>query len=347
MKKIVLLLLCSLSCALVSAQQTNEFKLAFGSCANQSSPLRIYDVVVKHQPNLFVFLGDNVYGDTDIYDSLMAIYQRMGQKPTFRNLKAHVPIIATWDDHYYGRNDAGRHFAFKHESKRAFMNFFDLNDSAQLKSHDGIYQVYYYTHQGKTIQVILLDVRSFRDNLKPYSGEKKCSLRYTYKKYYSPQTSPDSTMLGQQQWEWLELQLRKPADLRIIGSGSQFGITWNGYESWANFPHEQKRMYELIKRTRASGVVFISGDVHYAEISKVVEPGLYPIYDVTASGLSSTWEFATPNENRIAGPVMQNHFGLLSIDFNAAQPYVRMEIWDKDNKKCVTITETIQNLSIR
>lgn len=313
---------------------TDSFRIAFGSCANQESELPIYDVVVKHQPNLFVLLGDNIYGDTRDYEKLVSIYKRMGDKPTYKNLKAHVPIIATWDDHDYGENDAGRHFYFKEESKKAFLDFFDEPINSPRRTREGVYDAYMYEFNGKRIQVILLDVRTFRDNLKPYGGEKWWNPRFWYKKRYSPYLTEDSTMLGAAQWSWLEEELRKPADVRIIGSGSQFGITWNGYESWANFPKERERMFNLIKQTKAEGVVFISGDVHYAELSKMNVPGIYPMYDVTASGLSSTWEFATPNKNRVKGPVMQNHFGMITLVPKGADMELVMEVWDVTDKRC-------------
>jgi alkaline phosphatase D len=129
----------------------------------------------------------------------------------------------------------------------------------------------------------------------------------------------------------LEEKLKEPADIRLVGSSTQFGITHNGYEAWANFPHEQKRFTELIRSTKAEGVIFISGDVHYAEISKLKLEGQYPIYDVTASGITSTWDFATPNDNRIDGAVMENHFGMLTFDFTG-EPNVKMEIIDVTGK---------------
>jgi len=61
------------------------------------------------------------------------------------------------------------------------------------------------------------------------------------------------SQLGETQWDWLEKQLSIPAGLRIIASSSQFGIIFNGYEAWANFPHEQKRFLDLIKKTHANG----------------------------------------------------------------------------------------------
>ncbi|TAE84377.1 MAG: alkaline phosphatase family protein [Bacteroidetes bacterium] len=314
-----------------SFAQTAVAKIAFGSCGHQNRSLSIFNTIVSHQPDLFVFLGDNVYADTDNMDTLAAIYQRLGSKPSYQNLKKNVPIVATWDDHDYGQNDAGRHFPKKAQSKQVFLDFFEEPAQSSRRKHQGIYHAYTYTANGKTLQVILLDVRTFRDNLKSYNGSHKNDKAFFYRMQYSPHTNSDSTLLGEEQWEWLEEELRKPADVRIIGSGSQFGITYNGYEAWANFPHEQQRLLNLLKSTRAGGVLFISGDVHYGEISRLTTEGQYPIYDVTSSGLSSTWEFATPNQNRIAGPVMENHFGLITINWEAADPTITMQIWDKSN----------------
>ncbi len=327
----------------VFAQQTVS-KIAFGSCANQSSNLPIFNVVVDHKPDLFVFLGDNVYGDTHNMDTLAAIYKLMGNKPSFQNLKKNVPLIATWDDHDYGQNDAGRHFTEKEKSKEVMLDFFDEPKESERRKREGVYQSYYYQKAGKTIQVILLDCRTFRDNLIRFD-KKKHRKNGRHRHYYVPHATTDSTMLGADQWKWLEAELTKPADVRIIGSGSQFGIEYNGYESWANFPHEQKRMFELIKNTKAKGVLFISGDVHYAELSKVDYPGLYPIYDITASGLSSTWEFATPNKNRICGPVMQNHFGLITINWALPDPQIELEVWDVKNKRCICYQVALSQLS--
>ena len=330
----------------VFAQQAVS-KIAFGSCANQASELPVYNVVVSHKPDLFVFLGDNVYGDTHDMDTLAAIYKRMGNKPSFKNLKNNVPLIATWDDHDYGENDAGRHFAEKEKSKEVMLDFFDEPKESERRIRAGIYTSYNYQKEGKTIQVILLDCRTFRDDLIRFDKKKKHRKNGRHRHYFAPYATADSNFLGEAQWKWLEEELTKPADVRIIASGSQFGIEYNGYESWANFPHEQKRMLELVKKTKANGVLFISGDVHYAELSKVNYPGLYPIYDLTASGLSSTWKFATPNKNRICGPVMQNHFGLITINWALHDPQLQLEIWDVENKRCICYQVALSQLTFK
>lgn len=327
--------------------QTSVSKIAFGSCGSQDSPLPIFDVVVKHKPDLFIFLGDNLYGDTRNMNDLKEDYVTLGAKPTFQNLKKNVPIIAIWDDHDYGKNDAGRHYPFKAESKEIFLEFFEEPKDSERRKHEGIYTSYMYETNGKKLQVIMLDVRTFRDDLKPYTGQFKNDKRYFYHLDYAPHTDTTKTFLGAEQWKWLEAELSKPADVRIIGSGSQFGIEFNGYEAWANMPHEQKRFLNLIKKTKANGVIFITGDVHYAEISKLTEPDLYPIYDVTSSGLSSTWKFACPNKNRIEGPVMENHFGLITIDWTNENPEIDMEIWDIKDEQRILKTIRLSEISFK
>jgi alkaline phosphatase D len=94
-------------------------------------------------------------------------------------------------------------------------------------------------------------------------------------------------------------------------------------------------------------VIFLSGDVHYGEISKLQAPNLYPIYDITSSGLSSTWYFATPNKNRIEGAIMENHFGLLSIDWAPANPSIKMELWDINDNQRVEYTIGLDEISFK
>jgi alkaline phosphatase D len=304
-------------------------KIAFGSCGYQDEPQPVLSIAADEQPAAFIFLGDNIYGDTDNMDTLRNKYTRWMTQPDFKKIAGATTLFATWDDHDYGRNDAGVHYPWKKESKDIFMQFFKEPAESERRKHEGIYKTEYIKQGDKTIQVLLLDVRSFRNDLLLYDTLTKLPREhYFYTPDYKPHTSPDSTLLGAAQWAWLEAELAKPADLRLICSGSQFSIEYNGYEAWANFPHEQKRMLDLIKKTKANGVLFLTGDVHYAEISKLQEPGLYPIYDVTASGITSTWDFATLNKNRIEGPVMDNHFGLLTIEWQK-DPVIKMEIIDK------------------
>jgi alkaline phosphatase D len=308
-------------------------KITFGSCGDQDWPQPVLSLAAENKPDAFIFLGDNIYGDTDNMDTLSNKYARWQAQPDYKKLDSATKIFATWDDHDFGRNDAGVHYPYKKESKEIFLKVFNEPIESERRKHNGIYHTEYIKAGEKTIQVLLLDVRTFRNNLLLYKkGDSLPRKEYFYTPDYKPHTSPDSTLLGAEQWKWLEGELAKPADLRLICSGSQFSIEYNGYEAWANFPHEQRKMLELIKKTKANGVMFLTGDVHYAEISKLEEPGLYPVYDVTASGITSTWDFATLNKNRIEGPVMENHFGQLTITWER-DPVIKMEIIDNKNNQ--------------
>jgi alkaline phosphatase D len=322
-------------------------KIAFGSCGHETEPMPVLALAASYQPDAFVFLGDNIYGDTDNMDTLQTKYNRLGAKPEFQQLSKATRILATWDDHDYGRNDAGKWYPNKAASKEIFLRFFKEPSNSTRRQHEGVYHSEYISKGKQTIQVLLLDVRSFRCNLLPYDTLAKLPRdHYFYAPEYKPHVSADSTLLGEAQWKWLESELAKPADIRLICSGSQFGIEYNGYEAWANFPHEQTRMLQLIQKTKANGVVFLTGDVHYGEISKLQSPGNYPIYDVTASGITSTWDFATQNNNRIEGPIMDNHFGLLTITWEA-DPIINMEIIDKYNNPRVAYTIHKSDISFR
>jgi alkaline phosphatase D len=337
-----------LACSPRETGQVTEQKIstiAFGSCGYQKDPQPVIEQAAELRPDLFIYLGDNIYSDTYSMDTLRLNYAILAGKPEFQKLKSSTTIMATWDDHDFGWNDSGRHYPFKEESKQIFLDFFPVDDST-VTQHPGIYHARMFEGE-KKLQVIMLDLRTFRDKLLPYNGNRKNDARFNYELEYSPYETADSTMLGEAQWKWLEAQLQIPADLRIIGSSTQFGITHNGYEAWANFPHERQRMLDLIKRTKANGVLFISGDVHYAEISRVTEDGLYPVYDVTSSGITSKWDFATPNDNRIDGPVMENHFGMITIDWKKADPSITMQIRDVTGKIRIDRVIALSDLQFR
>ena len=327
-----------------ASQSTKKTTITFGSCAQEYKAQPILGHIADVKPDYFIYLGDNIYGDTYDMNELKAKYKKLSDKPEFQALKKSTKILATWDDHDYGWNDIGRHYSKKIESKDIFLDFFDEPASSERRKRPGIYTSYMQDVAGKKLQIILLDTRTFRDNLRTYRGELHANPKYFYPLDYYPHAHSDSTLLGEAQWKWLETELRKPADVRIIGSSTQFSIEFNGYEAWANMPSEQQKMIDLIKKTKANGVVFISGDVHYAEISKLEKEGCYPIYDFTSSGISSTWHFATPNIYRIEGPVMENHFGKITIDWNLKDVELKMELIDVNKNQRFEYTIPVSQL---
>ena len=305
-------------------------KVAFGSCADQDKPQPILEKLADVDPDLFIYLGDNIYGDSRDMDTLKAKYATLGAKPEFQKLWSYAEVLATWDDHDYGENDAGRHYPMKEESKEIFLDFWKEPLDSERRKHKGIYHALTYGPKGKRVQIILLDTRTFRDDLI------KVQDTIRFKNDYEPNLNKDSTMLGAEQWQWLERQFNEPAELRIIASSNQFAHEYNGWESWTNIPHEQKRMLDLIQKTKANGVVFISGDVHWGEVSKMEVEGLYPIYDVTSSGITQDWDSVEPNKNRVGEVIRDNNVGLIQINWEE-EPELTFTIFD------VTMQERVKH----
>ena len=340
-KKIIMLLYL---CSVFSVISQTEFKIAFGSCGHQEKPIPIFDEIAAQAPDVFIFLGDNIYGDTKNGKVLQRKYAQLAAKESYQNLKKASPIIATWDDHDYGKNDSGKEFSRKKRFKKLFLDFFDEPKESIRRSQQGIYTSYSYEVNSKIIQIILLDTRTFRDKLLKCNNANSIDTSFKYELDYLPHYDPTKSFLGEQQWNWLKTTLEQKADYRIIGSSTQFGISYNGYEAWANFPHEQLKMLRLIEETKANGLVFISGDVHYAEISKISAHSPYPIYDITSSGLTQTWHLPTPNKNRIDGPFMGNNYGLINI--YTEQNVLKVEIRNSDGQPVINKEISLQELQI-
>ncbi len=335
------LLIALLSIAFLSqtnfAEEPTISRIGFGSCARQSKPQPIWDSVVDTRPDLFLMLGDNIYGDTRDMEVLKKKYGQLGAQPGFQKLRATTPVLATWDDHDYGVNDGGAEYPMKRQSQQVFLDFFRAPQDDPRRSREGVYSENMFGPKGKRVQIILLDTRYFRSPL-VYS-KRKAEPGEGYRGLYGADRNPSSTILGAAQWKWLEQQLRKPAELRIIGSSVQVVSDEHGWEMWGNFPLERQRLFRLLRSTKANGVVFLSGDRHTAEISEMPaneEGGVgYPIIDVTSSSLN------VPSGNMTAAGIRFSNelnryrqgltyfdvnYGMVLIDWAQSDPEVRLQV---------------------
>lgn len=308
----------SLSLARAETPEAAVHRIALGSCANQNLPQPIWDSVVKASPNLFLFLGDNVYADTTDPEAMRAAYAKLDAIPGFRRLRETCPVLATWDDHDYGQNDAGRDYPMKIEAERIFHDFFQTPRESEARSRPGIYQAHSFGPEGQRLQVILLDTRYFRDN------PVRLPARSPHGPY-SENRDPGASILGDAQWDWLGKQLEEPADFRIIASSIQVLPQDHRWERWENFPLERARLLRLLAKAGSGPVVFVSGDRHMGEIMKLkttdpLSPG-FPVYELTSSGLTNAGggRYTEPNRHRaIPRPFRLQNFGLIVIDWEKA-----------------------------
>lgn len=97
-------------------------RIGFGSCLNQNYKAPILDAIIAKAPELFVWMGDNVYGDVSSseMDELIGAYAAQAARPDYRRMRGAIPALAVWDDHDYGLNDAGADFPYKLQAKALF-----------------------------------------------------------------------------------------------------------------------------------------------------------------------------------------------------------------------------------
>ena len=301
-------------------------RIAFGSCADQRLPQPIWDTVVAAEPDLFLFLGDNVYGDVSsgALDELRDAYARLSRVPGFRRLRATTPLMAIWDDHDYGVNDGGADFPHRGASEALFLRFWEVPPTAPRARREGLYEAAVFGPPGRRVQVILLDTRWFRSPLAP-TDERNARGR----EHYRPDPDPTKTMLGPAQWDWFEARLGEPAELRLLVSSVQVLADGHGYERWGNLPAERRRLVELIAKTGANGVVLLSGDRHFGALYRRTGGTPYPLHEVTSSSLNRPSRRARESgPHQIGAAYGAENFGLVRIDWERGRIALELRALD-------------------
>ncbi len=288
-------------------------RIAFGSCNKHDAPQPLWAPIQAFAPQAFIWTGDIVYGDTRDMSVLRAKYTAQKAQPDYAALRARTRILGVWDDHDYGENNAGKEYPMRDSSQAALLDFLDEPSDSPRRRQQGVYASHLLGPEGRQIKVILLDCRYHRD---------------------PPGAKGD--VLGEVQWKWLEGELKQsPARIHLIVSGIQILPEEHKYEKWANFPAARKRLLDLIAASGAPGVLLLSGDRHIAEISRMDVAGLtYPLYEVTSSGMTHSWEGIgkEANQHRVGDLFPKLNFGALEVDWKGERPEVKLQIRDRDGK---------------
>lgn len=269
-------------------------RIAFGSCCRIQidAVQQIWDSVAAVEPDLFLWLGDNIYADSDAEAAFTDLYGRQRAVPALARLGTRVPQLATWDDHDFGYNDSFADNPVKAMTTRVFNRWW-ANPSAGSADAPGIF----FRHSFGPVDIFMLDGRTHR-----VAGQ---------------------TMLGAGQLAWLKRELMaSKATFKILASGGGWSRAEAGGDSWAEYLDERNHILNFIRDQKISGCLGISGDVHMAEANCVPwsEQGGYDFYDLVSSGLAQiiTDKFVdqTP-EVRMRTPFTgSTNFGLLDFSFD-------------------------------
>ena len=311
--------------------------LAIGSClyineegyergsGGYGSDYEILTAIHTKRPHAMLWLGDNVYLREPDWNSRAGMYKRYAHTRAVRELQpllASTAHYAIWDDHDFGPNDSDRGWWGKADALQVFKDFWP-NPSYGVSDKPGI-----------TTSFSLIDVDVFM-------------LDDRYYRAPNNRKDGDRTILGEHQIQWLiEALSSSTATFKIVAVGSQFLTDNLRKECFARMPEERQRIIDLITKNDIKGVLFVSGDIHAAELSKLERSGTYPLYEFTSSSLTAGANKdieQQSNAYRVPGTAVGKHnFGLISVSGPAKQRVLTLSVHDINGNEIWqrTISET-------
>jgi alkaline phosphatase D len=267
-------------------------RIAFGSCANElRGSSTVWNRINEDKETALVLLGDTPYIDTTNLTVQRARYRIFAAVPAFAKLVSHTPLYSMWDDHDFGRNDTDGNLEGKENSRQAFKEY-RLNPS--FGEHgQGIYTSF---KQGP-VEVFLLDARWFAG---------------------TEEENGNPTLLGKQQWQWLERSLAaSTAPYKVLACGMVFNESVRPLKTdyWGGYPTEYERLLKLIAKTKATGVILVSGDIHWSRLFRhdTKEAIGYDLHEFVTSPIHERLIIAAnpPHENLLFSAGEPNSFLLL------------------------------------
>ena len=285
-----------------------EFKMGFGSCNDQRLSTPAWSSLEEESLNTFFFLGDNVYGDVpsgelknlknsyDAFDKVMPKWLKQTEK------------LVIWDDHDYGLNDGGGSYRNKADAQKLFNNFWNIPQDDLRRSRDGIYFSSEKTIGNKSVLFIGLDTRYFRSDLTKINNK------------YIPNDKPEATILGNEQWKWLKVQLNKHHDILILATSIQLLATEHRFEKWSNFPNERAQIISLLNQLDST-VLIVSGDRHRGGIYKQGD-----LVEITSSSLNRGLPSIPETDSLLLGKTHTIHnYGIVEFTNSKLELYLKDE----------------------
>ncbi len=269
--------------------------IAFASCAREDDgSAEVWTRMRLRSVDAVTLLGDTPYIDTTDLEQQRRRYREFASVPSFAALVRETPLYSTWDDHDFGANDTDGRLAGKENSRQAFR---EHRPHAIPEEQPGIHQSF----RVGDIEVFLLDTRWYAR---------------TEPSTFDPE---QPTLLGAEQWAWLEQELRaSTAVFKVIAAGMIFNdaVRPNKTDYWGHYPHEQQALYELIGRLKLEGVVLVGGDIHRHRIVRHLD-------SKDAVGYELVEFISSPVHDQIIAAANAPHPGLV-LDIGTGNIYLEL-----------------------
>ena len=275
---------------------SDEIKIGIGSCLDQDFPQPIWQPIEEENLDYFIFLGDNVYGDS-IFENLYKMKRAYSkQKKLLPDFLDQTDIFAIWDDHDYGKNDGGSDYKYKKLAENLFLDFWNVPINDVRRSREGIYFSENKVFFSKKYKLIFLDTRYFRSQLKGKKGS------------YQKNNDESATILGKEQWTWLEKESDSNFDYLFIFSSIQIIPEDHGFEKWSNFPNDRTKLLKILEKYKDRTILF-SGDRHRSGIYK-----RNGIVEITSSSMNKPGSSFFETDKYLIGETYpQENYSVLKI----------------------------------
>lgn len=313
--------------------------IATGSCADQDQPQPIWKTIEKNSPDLFLFSGDTIYSSHPDNKPVASQFKKLNFIYEYRDARLKIPFMAIWDDHDFGQNDGGFDNPEKEMYRAEFIKYWSYLNTAIPAKQKALYHSKTFGLKKNKVQVIMLDTRWDRTALLKNSADTYDAnnpLPGTFPRLYLPNEDKAARILSDEQWNWLESELRKPADLRLLVSSIQVIADDHGFEKWGNFPKEKIKLFGILKKLKSKNVVILSGDRHMATIAKTDLAG-FPIFEMTSSAINRPARAGglMPDATYIGEPFGAVNFGLVKINWEARKVLLEVKSEEDEVKNSV------------
>lgn len=264
-----------------------DFKFIYGTCSYFNEPahdrpgpgygktMETFRLMAESGSDFMLWGGDNWYYRETDFDSISGLWYRAQltrSLPELRKLFAVMPHYATWDDHDYGSNDANKSYELKAETLRIFKSYWG-NQTYGEADNPGVYHKFFWSDA----VFLVMDNRTYRDD-----DHLEAAAATGMKSQY-----------GAQQREWLKQSLLAAQTLRhytfkFIVTGGQVLTDFGGWsETFAYYQAERAELLNFIKTHGITGVVFLSGDIHFTELAREKIGPTQWVYELTSSPMSA------------------------------------------------------------
>lgn len=255
-----------------------DLRFLVGSCYYLDDPLmklfqfsygggiEIFETMAKEEANAMIWTGDNVYFapfDLSSRYNMNQRYKKQRQQASLKDFLVKMPHYATWDDHDFGPNNSSRRFSGANAATEIFKAYW-ANPRYGGITEPGIF----FSQRWQDVEFIVTDNRTYRD----------------------PNNFPnplERSFLGRTQMDWLKSKLvGSDATFKIVVIGSP---VFNRYykESFYLATGEYNNLMQFLEANKVEGVIFLSGDRHHSELTKLEREGAYPLYNYINSPLTS------------------------------------------------------------